>query len=205
MRVTAVRNLLLALTGATLLPAVASPTSAVPRCPYANVRADTREVLLRIDQELLRSVAATRAELRSRGEENYLPTIWLDSCFSQVPLEKAYSQNPFFAKKYTAALRRQLTHYYSKPLAHEQDFPQWMGVQVLEYATDEAAAQHLQDSTVAALQARCKYRDHKLEPCVLIEKYRVSRRRNCLVRSSAYSQDPMRQSAMNWVLANLRY
>ena len=180
---------------------------AAPRCTYSGVRADTRELLLHIDQELPRAVAATRLELRRRGEADYLRDVWLDSCFSQVPLQHAYYQDPFIDEQYLDALRHQLTHYYVKPLEPRYDEPHAFNLQVLEYASDEAAAtaQHLQDSTVTALLAQCRDRDHKLEPCLGIEYYRVSRHRNCLVRHSIYSPDPMDRVAMRQVLGNLRY
>ena len=155
--------------------------SPYPHCAYSGLRPATRQLLQSIDQNLPRVVRATERRLHRLKEDYAMPNIRTNSCFSLRPLQEAYQDEE------NTPSRRHLLHFCDKNLEIHPEPMQIIGIIVMEYDTEEAAAaaKTFQDSLV---NNRTNYEkdDHSN-----YQRDYFVKRGNCLVRFCFFLLDPM--------------
>lgn len=184
-----------------VLLACAGSASRPPACPYPQVQPTVRRLLLGIDQQLPRVLAAFSTPADSSTYD--LPEVDITQCFEEIPATRAFTFGPFYPHARPQVLSH-LRHNYHKDMGSGLDpgGPHAFGVSVLAYDTPAAAAAAKQ--ALDLLVASCDERPMEYhERCAGIEGFRVSRHGAVLLRYSCYSNDPIQRRNLRGLASQL--
>lgn len=181
------------------LPGSRPPTRKPARCPYPTQPVAVRQLFQQIDRALPQVVAQLRQDSAYQKD---LPYVEVNSCFQPFAITQLFV-NPFVPTSQQVRLRRYLRRGYYKELGESprSPVPQWATIEVVEYASAEAASATKQ--VLDSLVATCKGCNWQLEPWVVYESYRFTRVGACLVRFNFYSQDPYQLSSLDELASRL--
>jgi hypothetical protein len=173
-------------------------TKPIP-CAYPAQTVATRQLFQQIDRALPQVVAHLRQDSVYQKE---LPYVEVDSCFRPFASTHLFG-SPFVPTPMQVRLRRHLLRGYYKELGEfpRPRVPQWANIEVLEYASAEAARATKQ--VLDSLVTTCNGRNQLVEPCVAFEHYRFTRVSACLVRFNFYSQDPYQRRSLEELASRL--
>jgi hypothetical protein len=181
------------------LPDPKSPTRNPARCSYPTQPVAVRQLFQQIDQALPQVVAQLQQDSAYQKD---LPYVEVNSCFRPFAITQLFV-NPFVTTSQQVRMRRYLRRGYYKELGESPrpPVPQWATIDVLEYASAEAASATKQ--VLDSLVATCKGCNRQVEPWVVYESYRFTRVGACLVRFNLYNQDPYQRRSLRELVSRL--